>query len=627
MHVRVASLAKRVVRFPWRAVETLGKHVHWYFRDISDDPSEKELTQQDQFNNDEVALSEALVRETIQNSTDAQRSAAQPVRVRFAIVTPQSPESVEFFRKFAADLRPHLVASGLPERSQEEPPRLLVIEDFGTTGLRGAVDTKDEHQFCDFWRRFGRSHKQGSKGGRWGLGKLVFPSASNIRAVLGLTRREDDGLPWVMGQAVLRNHLIDSHETDSVGFWCRDAEKGGLPSSDPSLCNRLSTAASLQRKDELGLSLVVPFLQDDIQATHLIAATIKNYYFPILTGRLIVEVDETIIDATTFDTISETQLAGAISPSVLEFVRQIQASRGSEPGLVIPATWQAKGLTGELLGAEIATSLRDQFVGGSLISLRAPVTAAKAGGRLTKTHVDILIKAARPGDRTQTLVVRNAITVPGEGKKLTFADAHAALIATDDTISQLLGDAENPSHTLWNERAEKLRNGWQKGGAVLRRVRALLPELHALVADKIEREDAFALVDFFSFPRATRPASGNRPTQSRPADLPEGTPRAFRIQKKKGGFAIVPGPALATHTLPLKIRVRCAYDVLSGNPFRSFNQYDFSFFAADLKITKENAISSPKEPNEIEIEVREKGFKVEVRGFDPNRDLIVEAQL
>ena len=55
--------------------------MRWYFRDISDNPSEKELTQQDQFNNDEVALSEALIRETIQNSTDAQRSSAEPVRV------------------------------------------------------------------------------------------------------------------------------------------------------------------------------------------------------------------------------------------------------------------------------------------------------------------------------------------------------------------------------------------------------------------------------------------------------------------------------------------------------------------------------------------------------------------
>jgi hypothetical protein len=61
--------------------------MRWYFRDISDDPSEKELTQQDQFNNDEVALAEAIVRETIQNSTDAQAEPNSTVRVRFAINT------------------------------------------------------------------------------------------------------------------------------------------------------------------------------------------------------------------------------------------------------------------------------------------------------------------------------------------------------------------------------------------------------------------------------------------------------------------------------------------------------------------------------------------------------------
>ena len=64
--------------------------MEWYFRDISDDPSEKELTQQDQFNNDEVALAEALVRETIQNSTDA-GATDKHVRVRFALHTISTP--------------------------------------------------------------------------------------------------------------------------------------------------------------------------------------------------------------------------------------------------------------------------------------------------------------------------------------------------------------------------------------------------------------------------------------------------------------------------------------------------------------------------------------------------------
>ena len=63
----------------------------------------------------------------------------------------------------------------------------LVIEDFGTTGLRGAWDRKDDQGFSDFWRRIGRSHKRGQQGGRWGLGKLVFSGASRVRSFFGLT--------------------------------------------------------------------------------------------------------------------------------------------------------------------------------------------------------------------------------------------------------------------------------------------------------------------------------------------------------------------------------------------------------------------------------------------------------
>src|SRR5262249_50701647 len=159
--------------------------------------------------------------------------------------------------------------------------------------------------FSGFWRRFGRSNKQGAKGGRWGLGKLVFPSASAVRTVIGLTRRTGDDASWVMGQAVLRNHSIDSLEKDSVGFWCDErAARRGLPASDPSFASKLSRAAQLRRRSEVGLSLVVPALLSDICPNHLIAATIRNYYFPILTGRLVVEIDEVEISEHTFEEVS-----------------------------------------------------------------------------------------------------------------------------------------------------------------------------------------------------------------------------------------------------------------------------------------------------------------------------------
>src|SRR5437879_5500223 len=131
----------------------------WYFRDISDDPSEKELTQQDQFNNDEVALAEALVRETIQNSTDASANGGQ-VRVRFALQGISTSAGTNIIQQMVDGLAPNLRASELPVPQRRGSMRLLIIEDFGTTGLKGAVDVKDDGQFCGFWRRFGRSNKK-----------------------------------------------------------------------------------------------------------------------------------------------------------------------------------------------------------------------------------------------------------------------------------------------------------------------------------------------------------------------------------------------------------------------------------------------------------------------------------
>ncbi len=165
--------------------------MHWYFRDISDDPSEKELTQQDQFNNDEVALAEGIVRETIQNSTDAQAGSNSTVRVRFAINAIDGRDRA-LFENIVAGLSSHLRACGLPLPSPSDPLRALVVEDFGTTGLTGSIETKDNGQFSGFWRRFGRSKKQGAKGGRWGLGKLVFPSASALRTVAARARTPPD---------------------------------------------------------------------------------------------------------------------------------------------------------------------------------------------------------------------------------------------------------------------------------------------------------------------------------------------------------------------------------------------------------------------------------------------------
>ena len=427
-----------------------------------------------------------------------------------------------------------------------------------------------------------------------------------------------------MGQAILRNHQIDSIEKDSVGFWCDiKAARKGTPTSDTSLCRGVSAEAGLVRADEPGLSLVVPYVLPDIEPAHLIAGAIRNYYYPILTGKLVVEVDATVINAASFEAVSASLGNDVVPAWMVAFVRDLQARRDMPADVLLPAEWQSKTITGALLGPEATEQLRQAFKAGRMLAVRAPLSITPRGGRAILSHVDLFLKAANPGERAQTLVVRGAITVPTEGKRATLTETHAALEARDEAISRLLGDAENPAHTQWNERAERLRNGWQGGGTVLRRVRAALHELHAIVFDRLDREDADALVDFFSIPKPTRGDKGATDFPGKPGDLPEPRPRPFRIERKAGGFSILSQSAIAPEKLPMKLHIRCAYDVLSGNPFRRYSEYDFSFFSQDIKFEKVNADCWPTDFNEFDLVARKAEFRVDIVGFDQHRDLIV----
>lgn len=149
--------------------------------------------------------------------------------------------------------------------------------------------------------------------------------------------------------------------------------------------------------------------------------------------------------------------------------------------------------------------------------------------------------------------------------------------------------------------------------------------MHAVIVDRIERDDPLALVDFFSIPKLKEVGRQLKGATASPTDLPPPTGKPFRIERRDGGFALLPNPQMITD-FPITIRLRCAYDVLNGNPFRRFSDDDFSFFKAKLEIEKTNADFWPTDHNQAEIRATSSDFKIMLTGFDRNRDLIVEAQ-
>ena len=206
------------------------------FRRLSDGEMDRPPTQRDQFNNDDVELVDALVRESLQNSLDAADD--EIVRVRFSLHRPDDAGRAALLAQLDLEqlcMRLRACATDLDSIAFPDP-KLLVIEDFGTTGLTGSWTSMDKGPFSDFWRRMGKSHKSGKSLGRWGLGKLVFSSSSEVRIFFGLTvRKADPELPLLMGQAVLTTHDFDEQRFDSHGFFCRMSETGmQLPITDAS---------------------------------------------------------------------------------------------------------------------------------------------------------------------------------------------------------------------------------------------------------------------------------------------------------------------------------------------------------------------------------------------------------
>src|SRR5688500_18954528 len=101
----------------------------WNFEERDPRYIEQELTQRDQFNNDEVTLAEAIVREVIQNSADAALDStpgSAPVKIRFKIHEILPSDLQQFRHQFFA-LRPHLTACKINVwEIDEKKPRMLV---------------------------------------------------------------------------------------------------------------------------------------------------------------------------------------------------------------------------------------------------------------------------------------------------------------------------------------------------------------------------------------------------------------------------------------------------------------------------------------------------------------------
>ena len=431
-----------------------------HFQEIRPGDVEQELTQKDQFDTDKVPLTATLVRESLQNVMDAREPGFdQSLRVRITFHNSVVADR-EFWRDIFSGLDRHLEASDVAIGGYTlDSPSFLLIEDFGTTGLRGATNERDEREFSDFWRRVGKSHKGSGKGGSWGLGKLVFPVSSALRCFFGLTVRSDDSSrkPRLMGQAILSTHVLDGKRYVPHGFFC-DLGEGGIqvPAGDDATVERFRRAAGLARTNQPGLSIAIPFPRKEITIEALIPFVIEHYFFPILTGELVIEIGNETISAETLEQLAKKYPAPVLKDGhMIAFIKALSLAREADAPVIVPDDWDGSAGLEAVLGGALVQELRARYLRGDLLHFRLPIVCNSiADGRLTGSF-DVYLQPAPAGASPVPLFIRNAITVPNEASYFTNPQVFAAVVASDPVVSSFLaGCRESRSHKLERTRRE-----------------------------------------------------------------------------------------------------------------------------------------------------------------------------
>lgn len=605
-------------------------------------------------------LADALVRESIQNSLDARVSQRKAAIVKFALRSGERALPMSVATKYFAGLQPHLAAqegdvrAQLPEIAYSEEERVrdrrgavpfLVIEDFGTRGLTGDPlqesnpDAEEKNHFDFFWRNVGRNQKDRGDRGRWGLGKAVFTVASRLRAFFGLTVQDGSGRTLLMGEAVLRVHWIERTRYSPYGFFAKYADELPVPFEESRLVEMFRREFGLARREgESGLSIVIPFLkEDELRYETILGSVINQYFYPIMRGDLVVMVedgdrherlDATSLDAVASRLIESNVITDASTAKLCDLTRWAIGLTEEELIRLPEPSEGAPKWTDHVFPDDRLQQLAERFERNERLAFRVPVLVKrKQGGKAAASFFDVFlerddIKKGEPH------FIRRGITIPDIDKGKT-KPVRGLVVAFDDAISTLLGDAENPAHSDWSERADKIKTRYVNGASTVRYVKNSLFHLATLLSRAPTGVDRTLLSDFFSVEAAEAEKQSAASTiADATGDHGELVAKPITASRRKAPVSI--GAIRNGFTIrgngdaPERIRIEVAYRVRSGNPFRKYSPFDFKIAAKNVSLQNASLVSI--ERNVIDIAPTSGGYQVSVTGFDHRRDLVVRTE-
>lgn len=287
----------------------------WYFkpeggRDVGpNDPVDEKFKGQPYY---------SIVREAIQNSLDAIDNEKEPVKVDFSFFELKRDHYPEFFK-----IEEHIQQCKSYYKNNDNAERLftsmldylnedfmgekrsslscLRISDYNTEGM-SYESGKTESKFYAFLRAGGVSAKSQGSGGSFGFGKGAYYTLSPIKTIIVSTKTNLFN-SYFEGSTILTTHKNDDGEMlTAYGYY--DNNEGNPTKLEENI------PEIFKRKDP-GTDVNIIGLWDEPKRKELmIKSVLNNFWFAIHDNKLVVKIDDVLIDKKNLEQIINKEFDG-----------------------------------------------------------------------------------------------------------------------------------------------------------------------------------------------------------------------------------------------------------------------------------------------------------------------------
>lgn len=621
------------------------------------DPMQEEFFQDQSID----GIDHALIRETVQNSLDA-RIGVNPVKIVFSLGQLAASKAKYWFpQKVQAHFSAKEIRlNNLPNWEVEECA-YLTIEDFSTKGLEGIIDSADPKtggNFYHFFRAEGVSNKRPGERGSWGVGKIVIPRSSRVRSFFAVTRRASEPGLHLMGQAILRHHEIEEKIYTPDGWFSEETNGLQTPFTDNAITDRLKNDFSLSRNNEPGLGLVIPWIYEEhLTFGRLAAVMAREYFIPILSGDLIVELRDSRTDQfTRFDASSLSELKSA-APDDDEFQDAIYLAGsllGLEQtrGMTVNVAHAAGCMTPDYDWSSYITDIAPQEIEtaldlGNVVHFKVPMIIQPSKSLPKTGYFDVLLK--KKTGRHYPIFVRDGLLIPNQPTRKKTSDHIALICVSANAVAETLGKAECPAHTDWKASRDKFKEQkYREGNRLIAFVRDSAHKLVGKLSSEEGKPDHSLLAELLPLPAldaspkptaAKETGNTEREKKKRIIEpdttvIPSPSARCWKLQQVGKEIHLRGNPSGFDNALGYRLTLQLAYDLHGRNPFKIHSKFDFNLIRAARNGLDEKSEFRVDLNRYVEIVDGDHGcltvlvtgseFEMIFRPADLNRDLIIK---